>query len=137
MTGAGIGAGVGRLQGLEGLMIDALKSVRIVIANGSVLEASETINPNLFWGIRGAGANLGVIVSSTFNLTPLYKQGVWTMADLIFPAGINASYFKVLDSLFPLPAELTMETIMSYNTTNDEVRLFSNIHHRTRLKANK
>ncbi|KAK7909000.1 FAD-binding domain-containing protein [Apiospora marii] len=126
MTGAGLGAGVGRLQGLEGLMIDAVQSVRIVTADGKVLEASEESNADLFWGIRGAGANFGVIVSTTFKLQPLYNDGVWTTADLIFPGDRNVSYFDLLDKLHPLPPQLTIETIMSYNSTLKQV---SHIHH--------
>lgn len=52
MLGATLGAGVGRLQGVHGLMIDSLLSVRMMLPNTTVVEASEQSNPELFWGAR-------------------------------------------------------------------------------------
>lgn len=120
MIGATIGAGIGHLNGLNGLLIDALLSVRIVTADGKVLEASKTKNSELFWGIRGAGANFGVILSATYKLYPLYKGGLWTSADVILPGIANVSFFNVLATL-DLPPQLSVQTIMSYNQTTSEV----------------
>jgi FAD/FMN-containing dehydrogenase len=70
-------------------MIDALLSVRVVTADGSLLIASETFNPDLFWGIRGAGANLGIVTEPTYGLTP--ETSTYTSVDLVFPAGSNGT----------------------------------------------
>lgn len=56
-TGSGfcvgvIGASIGRLDGLYGLIIDRLLSVRIMLPNTTVVEAATETNPGLFWGIR-------------------------------------------------------------------------------------
>ncbi|KAK7946046.1 FAD-linked oxidoreductase afoF [Apiospora aurea] len=59
--GATIGAGVGPMQGLHGLMIDSLRSVEMVTPAGDVVTASKTENPDLFWAVRGAGANFGIV----------------------------------------------------------------------------
>lgn len=48
-------------------MIDALVSARLVTAQGEMVEVSKTENPDLFWAIRGAGANFGIVVSATFQ----------------------------------------------------------------------
>ena len=42
----------------------------VVTADGSILTASETKNPDLFWGIRGAGSNLGVVTEFVLELYP-------------------------------------------------------------------
>lgn len=126
MVGATIGAGVGRLQGLDGLVIDALVSVRLVTANGSIVEASETVNAELFWGIRGAGANFGIITVATYKLTPLHNGGQVTNVDLIFGAASNASYFEVLASFEGnMPAELAIITDIVYNATAGAVSTYS------------
>ena len=63
MMGATLGGGIGRSHGIHGMIIDALVSVRLVTADGQIIEASEKTNSDLFWGIRGAGQNFGIVVS--------------------------------------------------------------------------
>lgn len=124
MMGATLGGGIGRLHGIHCLIIDALKSVRLVTADGSVLEVSEHSHPDLFWGIRGAGQNFGIVTSATYELHPLSNGGgVWTSADILLTPDKNVSYFDALAGMHPLPPQLTVETIMNYNGTLDEVSL--------------
>lgn len=75
MVGASIGAGVGRYQGINGLIIHNLLSVRLVTAAGKLIDISATSHPDLWWAIRGAGANFDIITSATFKLTPLVNGG--------------------------------------------------------------
>jgi hypothetical protein len=51
----------------HGLTIDHLRAVDIVVADGRVVHASATENPDLFWAVRGAGANFGIVVSFDFE----------------------------------------------------------------------
>lgn len=50
------------------VVIDNLVAARIVVADGSVYEVSETQNSDLFWGIRGGGSNFGVITEFTYKV---------------------------------------------------------------------
>ena len=120
MIGATLGAGIGRLNGDYGLMIDALLSARVVTADGQTLEVSDTSNANLFWGIRGAGANLGVLTSATYQLHPLIDRGNAASVDMLFSAEKNVSYFDTLAKL-RLSSGLSIETLMMYNSSLDEV----------------
>jgi FAD/FMN-containing dehydrogenase len=45
-----------------------LLSVDLITAEGRVLKASATENPDLFWGIRGGGGNFGVVTTFEFRL---------------------------------------------------------------------
>lgn len=47
--------------------LDNLVSVDIVLASGEQVTASETSNPDLFWAVRGAGQNFGVVTAFTFQ----------------------------------------------------------------------
>ncbi len=66
--GVGIGGlatagGIGLLGRRQGLTIDRLTAVEMVLADGTPVRASHDENPDLFWGVRGAGANLGVVTA--------------------------------------------------------------------------
>jgi FAD/FMN-containing dehydrogenase len=71
VAGLTLGGGVGRLARKYGLACDNLLSVELVTADGEVLRASDTENSDLFWGMRGAGANFGVATSFEFQLHPV------------------------------------------------------------------
>lgn len=99
-TGIGgltLGGGYGWLSGFYGLTIDNLVSATVVLADGRILKASSTENSDLFWGLRGAGYNFGVVVDFTYQA---YQQRNEVFAGLIsFPPeklekvieGLNAS----------------------------------------------
>jgi FAD/FMN-containing dehydrogenase len=71
LAGLTLGGGIGWLMRKYGLTIDQLLSVKLITAEGDLLEASDTENPDLFWGIRGGGGNFGIVTEFEFRLIPL------------------------------------------------------------------
>ena len=86
LAGLTLGGGIGWIMRKYGLTIDQLLSVDMVTADGDFVKASADENADLFWGVRGAGGNFGVVTDFEFRLNTLGPQVVagpvfWPMED--------------------------------------------------------
>ena len=71
VAGLTLHGGLGHLRRKYGLSIDSLLSVDIVTADGQFRRASIEENGDLFWAVRGAGSNFGVVTSFEFRAHPV------------------------------------------------------------------
>jgi FAD/FMN-containing dehydrogenase len=71
LAGLTLGGGYGPLMGRYGLVTDNLLSAQVVTADGQLVTANPTEHADLWWGLRGAGGNFGVVVSSEYRLYPI------------------------------------------------------------------
>ncbi|ETP29181.1 hypothetical protein F442_21613 [Phytophthora nicotianae P10297] len=61
MTGVAA-SGFGTLSRSSGTVLDNIESVRVALANGSIVDADAKQNLDLFWGVRGAASSMGVVL---------------------------------------------------------------------------
>ncbi|HEY5881282.1 MAG TPA: FAD-binding oxidoreductase [Nakamurella sp.] len=86
-TGVGgftLGGGIGHLVRRYGFTCDNLLSAEVVTADGTRVSASASVNPDLFWAIRGGGGNFGVV--TTFELA-LHPVGPTVLGGAVFYPG--------------------------------------------------
>jgi FAD/FMN-containing dehydrogenase len=94
--GLATAGGIGWLVREHGLTIDHLRSVDVVTADGKLVHASADENPDLFWAMRGAGANFGIAVSFEFDLDPIGPQVGFAM--LIYTPNDIAAFLQAWGS---------------------------------------
>ncbi|KAF8508227.1 hypothetical protein JB92DRAFT_2832474 [Gautieria morchelliformis] len=97
-TGVGgltLGGGYGWLSGQYGLVIDNLVQATVVIANGSVVVASPTSHPDLFWAIRGGGSNFGIVTEFVLKAYPQRKTVF--AGPVIFPPPLIGKVAEAVD----------------------------------------
>jgi FAD/FMN-containing dehydrogenase len=106
LAGLTLGGGIGWLMRKYGLTVDQLLSVDVVTADGEFVKANETENPELFWGVRGAGGNFGIVTEFEFRLNPV---GPVVLAGPIFwPMEQSADVLRFYrDWITDVPDELT------------------------------
>lgn len=92
-----IGGGIGRLQGKYGYLSDNMVSCKIALADGSIVTASNKENADLFWGIRGAGHNFGIVVEATFKVYPQQHGGIHHNWDFEYRVNQARDVFRVLN----------------------------------------
>lgn len=84
IAGLTLGGGEGHLMSRFGAACDNLLSAQVVTVDGSLLQASQNSNSDLFWAIRGGGGNFGVVTSLEYQLHPV---GSVLSGALTYPAG--------------------------------------------------
>ena len=105
IAGLTLGGGFGWLMAKHGLAVDNVESVELVTADGDVRTASAEQDPDLFWALRGAGANFGVATTILYRLHPL-EQVTGGLAAHPFDAAADVVRFY-RDFTAQLPDELT------------------------------
>ena len=120
VAGLTLGGGVGRLQRRFGLTLDSVAAVELVTADGREVRASEDEEPDLFWGIRGAGWNYGVVTRFELRLHPF--GGTLNRGVLMYPAS-QAREIWPLFSDYALQAPDTVSIIFGIDRAGPTVEI--------------
>lgn len=121
--GLAMGGGHGFLQGQYGLVSDQVISARVVLANGEVVTASRDENPDLFWALRGAGHNFGVVTEFKSKVYPAAGHEDWTVQTFVFPGSQLEDVFAVANKLaLTQPATVVHMSMFILNPAVDPVQ---------------
>ena len=105
LAGLALGGGSGWIERAYGYTVDNILSIELVTADGELVTASESENPELFWGARGGGANLGVSTAFELRLHPIGPTVLGGM--LMYPAPMAAAVLRNFrDAMATAPAEV-------------------------------
>lgn len=109
-TGVGgltLGGGIGYLTRRFGLTVDNLLGADVVLADGSLVHASESEHPDLLWALRGGGGNFGVVTSFTFRCHDIGDHGTIFGGPVLYDIADTAAVMRWYRELLPsLPEEL-------------------------------
>lgn len=128
-TGLAVGGGIGRYMGFLGIISDRMISARVVNATGDIINVSADENADLFWGLRGAGANFGIILSSTYQAAKKsdHSDGYVLTVDLVFSADKVPAYLEYIANLGPeLKRNVGGLHLISYNPNDGRPQLYAN-----------
>jgi FAD/FMN-containing dehydrogenase len=113
VAGLTTGGGFGYLTRRFGWTCDNLVAMDVVTADGKIVRASDSDNPELYWCLRGGGGNFGIVTSfeyKTHPVGPVVLGGIiaWRAEEA---AEVLRAYQQVSASA---PRELTLVTLLRY-----------------------
>ena len=118
-----LGGGHGWLQGRYGLAADQLLSARLVLANSTAVEVSQTHNPDLFWAIRGAGHNFGIVTQAKLRIYDVEPgQEQWAASGFVFTHDKLEALFAVANDVLESPnrpVEMAYYLVFAFNPDVD------------------
>lgn len=111
-----LGGGISVATGLMGFGCDNILSAKVILADGQVVHTDVTSHPDLFWGLKGAGQHLGLVLEIKLKTYPLSIYGSpdgrhW-IGNFIYPLEKAAEVCKAMESLMSDTENLTAGHLM-------------------------
>ncbi|KAJ4321381.1 hypothetical protein N0V94_002918 [Neodidymelliopsis sp. IMI 364377] len=118
-----LGGGHGWFQGRYGKAVDQLLSARLVLANGTAVAVSETKHSDLFWAIRGAGHNFGIVTEVKLKIYDVRAEMEdWAATSFVFTQDKLEAVFELANTWLASadrPATLTHYILFAFNLEVD------------------
>lgn len=105
-------------MGYAGLIADSILELDVITADGSKIKVSKSSHPNLYWGMRGAGHNFGIVTKFRHKIFD-YPRGQETYyVTYIFSEDKLETLFTRLNKLLnrgQLPRDANTYVLYVYN----------------------
>ncbi|KAI1125559.1 hypothetical protein F5Y10DRAFT_227607 [Nemania abortiva] len=96
--GLSLGGGYGRLQGQYGLVSDNIVSLNVVLADGTTVTVNDKSHSDLFWAMKGAGHNFGIVTAFEIKIYP-QSSPTWHYHNYVWRQDKLEAVFKALNKL--------------------------------------
>lgn len=92
------------------------------------MSASKDDNCELFWGLRGAGQNFGIVTSATFRIHDQTNGGMALNGDFVYPSSSKEVIFDLVNSLVEdQPNELSVFGIIMFDMQTQQTVLMMSV----------
>jgi FAD/FMN-containing dehydrogenase len=134
IAGHALHGGFGLSSHTHGLALDWIVGLNVVLANGTLVHCSAEENPDLFWGMLGAGSNFAVVTSFEMSTFAPPANLTWFVANLPLKKENAVAGLEALQdyTLHTMPAELNMRVVGTQRNTQLEGIYYGN---KTELQA--
>jgi FAD/FMN-containing dehydrogenase len=111
VVGYTLGGGLGWLSRRFGFAADSVVRAEVVTADGELRTVSADREPDLFWAIRGGGANFGAVTGLEFRLHPVSTVYAGTATFPLDRAADVLAWYR--DNAASMPDELTANVVLT------------------------
>lgn len=111
--GASLGGGLTRMSGEYGWSVDQIESLTAVLASGDMVHVTNDTDPDLFWALRGAAANFGIVTSAVVKAYPRGSKAnntIW-QGPIIYSDDKLESLVSAMDKL-PLSPNMQIDILL-------------------------
>jgi FAD/FMN-containing dehydrogenase len=109
-VGYTLGGGIGLLGRRYGYAADHVRAITLVSADGALRRVTADSDPDLFWALRGAGANFGVVTEMEIDLFPVARL---LGGGLYFgPGASEAVLSRYCDWAADVPADMASSVLL-------------------------
>eukprot|EP01113_Clastostelium_recurvatum_P019144 TRINITY_DN2258_c0_g2_i1.p1 TRINITY_DN2258_c0_g2~~TRINITY_DN2258_c0_g2_i1.p1 ORF type:complete len:469 (-),score=111.05 TRINITY_DN2258_c0_g2_i1:151-1515(-) len=123
VSGLALGGGFGYIGRKFGMSCDNILSMDVILASGENVTVSKDNHPDLYWAMRGAGHNFGIVYEFTFQL---YSMPEFTAGTIIHPRPVAKEVLKVYASLMEsAPDELSVYVNLANHPQMGSVLIFT------------
>ncbi|KAI0197904.1 hypothetical protein F4808DRAFT_473476 [Astrocystis sublimbata] len=88
----------GYVTSQHGLVLDNMVHLNVVLADGRAIGVNATSHPDLFWAMRGAGHNFGVVTSAVLNIYPA-DTSTWHYHNYVWSSDKLETVFETLNKI--------------------------------------
>lgn len=122
IAGLTLAGGLGLLTRQFGLTCDAVISLTVVLADGNIVEVNSQTYPDLFWALRGAGANsFGIVLGFTFKMEYVPEVNFIELTWALDKAQTLNIFNAWQQWVKKLPDSITTSIIFFYNKSSTQI----------------